>query len=79
MICDIDRKGPFMPHFICDSCGTRLYSAARPANLIDPGCPACGASFEVQRQVERRYDDGGSLSPTLAAAPGATTALELKP
>ena len=31
-----------MPHYTCESCGKRLYSAARPENLIDPSCPACG-------------------------------------
>jgi hypothetical protein len=38
-----------MPRFICDSCGTRLYSAARTADLIDPGCPACAASADAPR------------------------------
>jgi hypothetical protein len=35
-----------MPEFMCESCGTRLYSAARSADLIDPDCPACGASAD---------------------------------
>lgn len=55
-----------MPHFICESCATPLYSAARPANLIDPDCPTCGASFEAQTEVTM-------------AAPVPATRLELKP
>jgi predicted RNA-binding Zn-ribbon protein involved in translation (DUF1610 family) len=33
-----------MPQSICSSCKTDLYSAARTADLVDPRCPACGAS-----------------------------------
>lgn len=53
-----------MPRFTCESCRTSLYSAARPANLTDPSCPICGASFE---QPE----------PITAAVPAITT-LELQ-
>lgn len=58
-----------MPHFTCESCGTRLYSAARSANLTDPSCPSCGASFAAQREVDHWDDEGGGLT---VAAPVAT-------
>ena len=61
-----------MPRFICESCGTGLYSAARPGNLIDPSCPFCRASLQAQREVERWDDDGGGLRlivPATAATP----------
>lgn len=38
-----------MPQSTCPSCTADLYSAARTADLIDPRCPACGASFERAR------------------------------
>lgn len=33
-----------MPQSICSSCRTNLYSAARTTDLLDPRCPACGAT-----------------------------------
>lgn len=35
-----------MPQYTCESCRTRLYSAARPADLIDRCCPSCGVSSD---------------------------------
>lgn len=45
-----------MPHFTCSSCGIGLYSAARPADVIDARCPACGAP--PRRGFARRRFDG---------------------
>jgi hypothetical protein len=50
-----------MPPYTCESCGTGLYSAARPTSLIRPSCPTCGAPFHQRREVERWDDEGGSL------------------
>jgi hypothetical protein len=60
-----------MPHLMCRSCGTALYSAAREADLIDPDCPACGASCDPMRgglDADRWLDDGGSFGLTAAAS-----------
>ena len=38
-----------MPQFICSSCSTGLYSAARLDDLTDAGCPACGAQSALIR------------------------------
>ena len=35
-----------MPHFKCVGCRTRLYSAARPADLVGDLCPGCGSLLE---------------------------------
>jgi hypothetical protein len=35
-----------MPHFKCVGCKTRLYSAARPADLVGDRCPGCGLPLE---------------------------------
>jgi hypothetical protein len=42
-----------MPQFICSSCKTSLYSAARPADLIDAPCPVCRASSAEARPPRR--------------------------
>jgi hypothetical protein len=60
-----------MAHFTCESCGASLYTATRPARLIDPSCPTCGAPLQQQREVEReRWDDEG-----LGRIPGSATAV----
>jgi hypothetical protein len=61
-----------MPHLICESCGTGLFSAARPASLIDSSCPTCGAALPLQREVA--HVGGGD--PLSVAIP-ATTRQEL--
>jgi hypothetical protein len=66
-----------MPRFTCESCATSLYSAARAANLTDPSCPTCGASFQAQPEVERWDDEGGGLG-SIGAAVTETTRLELQ-
>jgi hypothetical protein len=43
-----------MPHYSCESCKTRLYSAARQANLIDPRCASCGVSADHSRSAATR-------------------------
>ena len=35
-----------MPHFKCDACRTRLYSAAGPDDLVGDLCPGCGSLLE---------------------------------
>jgi hypothetical protein len=35
-----------MPHFKCVRCRTRLYSPARPADLVGDLCPGCGSLLE---------------------------------
>jgi hypothetical protein len=35
-----------MPHFKCVGCKTRLYSAARPTDLVGDLCPGCGSRLE---------------------------------
>jgi hypothetical protein len=35
-----------MPHFKCSPCKARLYSAARPADVIGDLCPSCGSLLE---------------------------------
>jgi hypothetical protein len=35
-----------MPHFKCLACRTRLYSAARPGDLVGDLCPGCGSLLE---------------------------------
>jgi hypothetical protein len=35
-----------MPHFKCVGCRTRLYSAARPVDLVGDLCPGCGSLLE---------------------------------
>ena len=52
-----------MPRFICESCGTGLYTAALPTRLIDPACPSCGAPFDKQHEA-----DGAELEPVLISA-----------
>lgn len=61
-----------MPRFNCESCGASLYSAAHSARLTNPACPACGASFEAPREVERWDDEGGGLGSIPAAVPETT-------
>jgi hypothetical protein len=41
-----ERKRPFMPHFKCVVCKTRLYSAAARADLVADLCPGCGSPLE---------------------------------
>ena len=43
-----------MPHYTCESCRTRLYSAARRADLIDRCCPSCGVSSDHARSAATR-------------------------
>jgi hypothetical protein len=43
-----------VPQFICSSCGTGLYSAARTTDLIDASCPTCGASSDSPPSVVPR-------------------------
>jgi hypothetical protein len=40
-----------MPHFKCVGCKTRLYSAARPADLAGDLCPGCGSPLEPVREL----------------------------
>lgn len=48
------EKGGLVPHLVCSSCNAGLYSAARPADLIDASCPSCGVSpGHVRRAVPR--------------------------
>ncbi|MCA1699411.1 MAG: hypothetical protein LC790_11150 [Actinobacteria bacterium] len=35
-----------MPHYKCVACKTRLYSAARPPDLVGDLCPQCGSLLE---------------------------------
>jgi hypothetical protein len=35
-----------MPHFKCEACKTRLYSAGSPADLVGDLCPRCGSLLE---------------------------------
>jgi len=35
-----------MPHFKCEGCKARLYSASARADLVDDLCPRCGAPLE---------------------------------
>ena len=39
-------KGAVMPHFECAACKALLYTASRPADMIDNACPECGFVFE---------------------------------
>ena len=43
-----------MPQYTCASCRTSLYSAARPADLIDSRCPSCGAAPDHARSAATR-------------------------
>ena len=55
-----------MPQFICSSCKTGLYSAARPADQIDARCPVCrGSSGEA-----RPHTRSGVRSTTRGRRPG---------
>jgi len=56
-----------MPHYECETCRTRLYSAARTADLIDPLCPSCGASSDQGRSAATR---GRRRRPGQTAASG---------
>jgi hypothetical protein len=35
-----------MPHYKCEGCKTRLYSAAGPPDLVGDLCPGCGSLLE---------------------------------
>ena len=35
-----------MPHFKCEGCRSRLYSAAAPTDLVGGLCPACGTVLQ---------------------------------
>jgi hypothetical protein len=35
-----------MPHYKCEGCRTRLYSAGAPADLVGDLCPGCGSLLE---------------------------------
>jgi hypothetical protein len=35
-----------MPHYKCDGCRTRLYSAAGPTDVVGGLCPGCGSPLE---------------------------------
>jgi hypothetical protein len=66
-----------VPQFMseCQSCGARHHSAARNADLIDPACPACGASSDPGRpseptRVARAHANARRPTPIGAAAPG---------
>ena len=44
-------KATLMPHFKCVGCRTRLYSAARPADLDGDLCPSCGSLLEPVEEL----------------------------
>jgi hypothetical protein len=56
-----------MPQFICSSCKTGLYSAARPADQIDARCPVCRGSSGEARPHTRV---SGGRSTTRGRRPG---------
>ena len=73
-----------MPHFKCAACRTRLYSAARPADLIGDLCPSCGSLLDAvgdPAEVDGfrsimprdgavdRVDDGGSFRAEAVSVP----------
>ena len=39
-------KAALMPHFKCEGCKTRLYSAVAPAGFVGDLCPGCGSPLE---------------------------------
>ena len=67
-----------MPHYKCEGCRTRLYSAGVPADLVGDLCPRCGSLLEpvgdiaeiVGFQSIQQRDSAADDSPrrTLAAA-----------
>ena len=42
-----------MPHWICDSCGTRLYSASESLKWRD--CPVCTGKLESEPDDAARF------------------------
>ena len=40
-----------MSYFECPSCKTRLYSAARPRDLISDLCPVCGECVDAAAEL----------------------------
>ena len=61
-----------MPHFKCVRCRTRLYSAARPADLIRDVCPGCGLVLEPVGELTeivgfQSIAHGSSVSPDAVA------------
>jgi hypothetical protein len=52
-----------MPHFKCVACGTRLFSAQAPTDLVGDLCPGCGSLLEpiapsgTHRRIAERFGD----------------------
>jgi hypothetical protein len=72
VVLDTERKAALMPHFKCEGCKARLYSASARADLGDDLCPRCGEPLEpvgalaeivgfqsMPLETERWLDDGG--------------------
>src|ERR1700716_3192745 len=60
----IRAKAVLMPHYKCEACKTRLYSAGSPAELLSELCPDCGS---LLKPVERSSEVIGFRSITSRA------------
>jgi predicted nucleic acid-binding Zn-ribbon protein len=43
-----------MPHWTCDRCGARLYSASE--SLRWQGCPVCNGNLARERREQARFE-----------------------
>lgn len=70
-----------MPHFKCEGCRTRLYSAAARADLFDDFCPRCGSplepvgelaeivGFQSVKRANHPFDSGLAMADAIALTP----------
>jgi hypothetical protein len=70
-----------MPHFKCEGCRTRLYSAAARADLVDDLCPGCGSllepvgelteivGFQSVKRVDYPFDSELAVAEAIALTP----------
>ena len=70
-----------MPHFKCEGCRTRLYSAAARADLVDDLCSGCGSplepvgelaeivGFQSVKRVNDPFDSELAMADAIALTP----------
>ena len=59
-----------MPHYKCLPCKTRLYSAARPTDLVGDLCPECGSLLAPVGELAEVVGFRSIRSPDSTAAGG---------
>jgi hypothetical protein len=57
-----------MPYWICDSCGTRVYSASKRLEWRE--CPVCPGTFELEGQQPAGINPQGDAVTAARHEPG---------